>query len=269
VAVQGKNHKKSFSLAEITGVIALVLAFLLVFVDFVLAVLPLGLFVVLCLGAVFFPGFGFFLPVISRGKRDARSIALTFDDGPSPVSTPLILDLLARHNLQATFFVIGEKAAQYPGLIGRILAEGHTIGNHSWNHDSFLMLRSERKLRQDIHRTQEILKKFGIQPLVFRPPVGITNSRLGKVLVAEGLLAIMFSCRACDRGNRNVHDLSGKILRRLQPGHIIMLHDLPPYQDNMSGCWQHELAHLFAILEKKFDTVPLEQLIGCPIMRIL
>jgi peptidoglycan/xylan/chitin deacetylase (PgdA/CDA1 family) len=267
--VLGKIDKIPFSLGEKIGVLALLLALLLFWVAPSLATVPLIVFLILCFGAPFFPRFGFFLPVISRGQSGAREIALTFDDGPSPLSTPILLNLLARHNLHATFFVVGEKAAQYPELIQSILDQGHTLGNHSWNHDYFLMLRRLKRLEKDIHNSQEILKQFGVRPLVFRPPVGITGSRLGKVLAGEGLITVNYSCRAFDRGNRNVHNLADKILNCLQPGDVIMLHDLPPYQKNLSDYWETELDHLFGTLQKRYTTVPLEQLIERPVMLFL
>jgi len=261
--------KISFSPAEKTGFITLGMASLLSFIYPALAVIPLFLFLLLCFAAPFFPGFSFFLPIISRGPAGMESIALTFDDGPSPSSTPILLDLLDRHSLQATFFVVGEKAAKYPELITEIIARGHTLGNHSWSHDYFLMLRRQNNLRKDIHKTQENLKELGIQPLVFRPPAGITNPRLGKVLTGEGLITVTYSCRALDRGNRNIRNLSGKILEHLQPGDIVMLHDLAPHQKKQLGYWQKELDHLFRTLTLDYNPVPLEQLIRQPVMRLV
>ncbi len=260
-----KILKKSLSLAEKIGIIALVSALLLLFVSPFLAAVPLFFFLLLCFAAPFFPRFSFFLPVISRGETSVETIVLTFDDGLAPSSTPILLELLARHNLQATFFVVGEKVARYPELIADIIAQGHTIGNHSWSHDYFLMLRSQKRLQEDIHNTQEILKKLGIQPLVFRPPVGIIGPRLGKALVREGLITVTYSCRALDRGNRNIDHLSEKILGKLQPGAIIMLHDLPPYRKNQSEYWQQELDRLFAGLKENYDIVPLDQIIQSPV----
>ncbi len=103
----GNMCKTPFSLGEKIGVLALLLALLLFFVTPALAALPLVVFLILCFGAPFFPGFGFYLPVISRGRAGVKEIALTFDDGPSPLSTPVLLNLLARHSLRATFFVVG------------------------------------------------------------------------------------------------------------------------------------------------------------------
>jgi peptidoglycan/xylan/chitin deacetylase (PgdA/CDA1 family) len=255
------------SAAEISGAIALLLALLLSLLSPPLALLPLSLFLLSCLVAPFVAGYGFFLPVISRGTPEGKQVALTFDDGPWPTSTPILLDLLARHNLQATFFVVGRQAEKYPELIATILAQGHTIGNHSLRHDSLLMLRRPKTLQKDIHATQEILQKLGVTPLVFRPPAGITNPRLKQVLALENLLAVNYSCRAMDGGNRNIDNLAGKILARLRPGDIIMLHDLPPQGKALSSTWQKELDRLFAALQDNGQVVSLEKIIHHPVMR--
>ncbi len=264
--VLDNTSKTFFSVAEKTGVITLGSAGLLFFVSPFLAAAPLVFFLVLCCCAPFFPQYGFFLPIVSRGQAGIETIALTFDDGPSPASTPFLLELLAQYKLHATFFIVGEKAARYPDLITEILDKGHTIGNHSWSHDNFLMLRSSKTVQKDIHATQRILQSYGVQPHVFRPPVGITSPRLVKVLAEEGLVTVTFSCRALDRGNRNIHNLAGKILARLQPGDIIMLHDLPPHQEMLVDYWQQELDTLLHTLAQNYNIVALEQVIGRPVM---
>jgi peptidoglycan-N-acetylglucosamine deacetylase len=260
------QEEKSLSPAEKSGISALALALGLFLIQPVLAPIPLFIFLLFCLAAPFFPGSTFFLPVISRARAKTDGIALTFDDGPSPASTPILLDLLAQYDLPATFFVVGEKAAKHPGLITAILEGGHTIGNHSLRHDYFLMLRPPKTLEADIRDTQEILRKSGVTPLVFRPPTGISGPRLVKALAGENLRAVTYSCRAFDRGNRNIRNLAGKILRRLRPGDIIMLHDLPPYDGSMTDYWQEELDRLFSALKSEHRVVPLEAIIGSPVM---
>lgn len=260
------NPKAAFSLAEKAGLAALLTALLFCIWTPFLAAVPLAVFLLLCLGAPFFPGFSFFLPIISRSKNETTGIAITFDDGPSPVSTPILLDLLAKHGLPATFFVVGKQAAAHPELIADILDHGHTIGNHSLRHDNFLMLRTRKTLEKDIRATQEILQQAGIQTRVFRPPAGATNPYLATVLAQENLTAVTYSCRAFDRGNKNISNLAGKILDRLRPGDIIMLHDLPPNQEELSGYWQQELELLFAALQNNFNVVPLEEIIERPVM---
>lgn len=246
--------------AEKIGATALLLAAVLFFFKPGLAISVLLLFLLLCLAAPFFSCAGFFLPVICRGKAGTTAVALTFDDGPSPESTPVLLDLLARHGLHATFFVVGRKAAAHPELITDILDQGHSIGNHSLRHDPILMLRSAKTLQADIHDTQEILKGFGIHPYFFRPPAGISNPYLEKVLGREGLFAVNYSCRALDRGNRNIKNLAGKIIKKVRPGDIIMLHDLPPHQKQLSDYWQSELNLLFNELKKNYTITALEKM---------
>jgi peptidoglycan/xylan/chitin deacetylase (PgdA/CDA1 family) len=259
-----KNDR--WSLAEKIGSMVLLLATPAFFIAPTWAVVLLFSFLVLCCAAPFFPGTGFYVPVISRGKPAGNSIALTFDDGPSPESTPIVLALLARYKLPATFFVIGSQAEQYPELIQRIVAEGHGVGNHSWGHDSLLMLRSEQRLAGDIRRTQEVLLKTGIRPLAFRPPVGITGPRLGPVLDTLGMFVVNFSCRGFDRGNRNINNLADKVLKRLQPGDIVLLHDSIPLSAADKKQWQNELDLLLKKLSAQYTTVPLEDLTGRPVM---
>jgi peptidoglycan/xylan/chitin deacetylase (PgdA/CDA1 family) len=257
-----------FSLAEKTGFAAFLVALLLGIVSPLLAVIPLFVFLLACLCAPFFPQFPFFLPLICRGNGAGNAISLTFDDGPAPSSTPLLLNLLAQHHLPATFFVVGRNAAAHPDLIRMILDHGHTIGNHSYEHDSFLMLRNSQKLARDISATQDILLQSGIQPLLFRPPVGITNPRLGRVLTNLGLKAVTFRFRIYDRGNKNISRLAVRVLRSVQPGDILLLHDADPLSGE-TATWLNELDCLFSSLKKTYQIIPLADLIDRPVMHFL
>lgn len=255
-----------FSVAELCGFLVLCMAVPFWFVQPIYSVLPLGLFLLACLSAPFLPRVPFFLPLISRGPAGSQGIALTFDDGPCPASTPLLLELLEKYHLSATFFVIGKKAETYPELIQAILDHGHSIGNHSYNHDNLLMLRSCTALKQDISTAQQVLNTLGVLPLLFRPPVGITNSRLKLVLEQLDLKAITFSCRVFDRGNRNTRNLAARVRHRLKPGDILLLHDNPPPTRTQAKSWRYELDTLFADLQRAYQIVPLETLIQRPVM---
>ena len=109
--------REILSPAHGAGFAALAASTGLFFIRQELAAVPLVLFLLLCAVASFLPRVGFFLPVISRGRRSGREVALTFDDGPDPDATPLVLDLLDRYRLPAAFFVAGVKAERYPALI--------------------------------------------------------------------------------------------------------------------------------------------------------
>lgn len=260
--------RSSFSQAEKVAFISLSAALPLFFYGPCLAVIPLVLFLLCCLVAPFCPQWGFFLPTISGGKTGTKGVALTFDDGPCPDSTPFILKLLKTYNFEATFFVIGQKAERYPELIEEILAAGHTIGNHSWKHDKLLMLRSKKTLEEDIGKSQQVLQSHGIRPLLFRPPAGISNPRLKTVLEESNLKMLTFSCRAFDGGNRKIENLAGRILKKLQPGNIILLHDIFPEIEEAVSTLQNEFTMLFVgLAEGPYDVQCLESLTGIPVMK--
>jgi len=234
-----------------------------------LAPWPLAIFVALALAAPFFPGWGFYLTVISRGAREGRAVALTFDDGPDPVTTPALLALLERYGLPATFFVTGERAEAHPALVREILRRGHDVGNHSYSHDVLLMLRSRARLADEIHRTQVLLERFGIRPLAFRPPVGVTGPRLAGVLERLGMNCVTFSCRGDDFGNRRIRGLAKRVFRRLHPGAIVLLHDVVPAGGD-STAWLAEVAAILRGLRSQgYETVSLVRLIGRPVMERL
>jgi len=230
-------------------------------------VLPLSLFVLLCGVLPFFPRSSFFLPVVSRGDPGRPAVALTFDDGPDPLVTPLLLEILAAAGVPAAFFVTGERAARHPERIRAILAEGHEVGNHSWHHDPLLMLRPMSVLRREVVQAQRILMEAGIVPRVFRPPVGITNARLPAVLREAGLTCVTFSRRGFDRGNRRVAGLAKRLLHGVRPGDILLLHDVSPSGAGGIDCWLAEVRALLAGLrERSLEVVLLSDLIGQSVM---
>jgi peptidoglycan/xylan/chitin deacetylase (PgdA/CDA1 family) len=267
--------KKILTTAERTGIAAFILAgFLFVFWGPVWGISPLVGFIGLCLVAPFATRVGFFLPVICRGNRKKFCVSLSFDDGPDSMTTPLVLDILKSYQMPATFFVTGKNARSHPDLIARILAQGHTIGNHTYSHDPLIMLKSSRQLKAQIAKTQSILGTHGIRPLVFRPPAGITNPKLGPVLTELGLNAVNFSCRAMDKGNRKVSGMASKILGRVRPGDIILLHDLNPGSEMPDNQFARLfLSELECVLDglksKKLSVVPLSELIGQPVMEAM
>ena len=240
---------------------------MLLFLDVRLSVLLLAGFIILCMAAPFFPGFSFYLPIISRGTPDNKAIALTFDDGPDPLSTPYLLDLLRKHRVKATFFVTGRKAAEYPELMKAIVRHGHAVGNHSYTHDNLVMFRSCKTIVREIEAAQNVLNDFGVLALAFRPPVGITGPKLRPALMETDRYIVNFSCRAFDGGNRRIRELSGKILKRIGPGDIVLLHDVRPHKPFEVGYWLNEMELiLIGIKNKGLAVRPLAEIIGRPVM---
>lgn len=243
-----------------------VYAVLLLF-DSHFAPLPLLAFLLACVIAPFIPGVGYYLPIVSRGKRGERGVALTFDDGPDPEVTPRLLDLLDRHGICATFFVTGERAARHPDIIRAILSRGHAIGNHSFSHMPLLMLKGMRTLRREVKAAQSVLGMFGIVPLAFRPPVGITNPHLWRVLLEQGMYCVNFSCRAGDMGNLRVAGLAARVLRKVSPGDIVALHDVAPPRTSAELLLGEFDLLIHGLKEKGRAIVPLARLIGKEVMQ--
>ncbi|MDD5762640.1 MAG: polysaccharide deacetylase family protein [bacterium] len=252
--------------AHVAGFAAFHLYAILLFIDARMAPLPLSAFLLACAVAPFLPRVGFFLPIVGRGKPGEKGVALTFDDGPDPEVTPLLLDLLDRHSVRATFFVTGERAARHPSIIRDILSRGHAIGNHSWHHFPFLMLKGVRTLRREIESTQSLLAGFGVLPLAFRPPVGITNPLLWRVLLEQGMYCVNYSCRAVDIGNRRIGRLSERVLKAVSPGDIVALHDVAPRHAGTERLIAGFDALLRGLKEKGHEVVPLDRLIGREVM---
>ena len=231
------------------------------------AALPLLVQVGLNITGSFVPALSFFLPLITHGPRSRPAVALSFDDGPDPVTTEKLLDLLARRRTPASFFVIGKQAQAHPHLVAKIREAGHELGNHSMNHDPLLMFRSIGRLESEIHECQAVLHKQGVRSLTFRPPVGITNPRLGIVLRRLGLGCVCFSCRPLDFGNRRLEGLADRVLARARAGDIILLHDVAPLPEVGPAVWLAEIDKIVSGLERAgLAVVPLSDLIGRPLM---
>ncbi len=267
-----RSGGRPLSRAEQGGILALGSAALLALLAPALQCWPLIFFVLAALFAPFFPGWGFFYPLVSHGPRDRPELGLSFDDGPDPESTPLVLALLRRHGFRATFFVNGRKVRRHPQLVEAILAEGHELGNHSYSHDDCIMFRHPDRLVREMALTQRALARHGVRPTLFRPPVGINVPAYAEALHRCGLTAVNFSCRGRDMGNRRYRGLAGRILKRLRPGDIVLLHDLPPPQGGEAAReqWLAELESIcIAVKKRGLTVVPLPVLCGCAGMQRL
>ena len=255
--------------AEITGLLLLIAATAAFFIHPPTAVALLLFYVVLCVSACFFPRMNFLGPVVSRGCTGKNNVALTFDDGPSPLTTGKILDLLDRYSVKATFFVSGVNAMQYPELILEIIRRGHGIGNHSMSHDPFVMMKPYRVLYREVSDAQCVLRKMGVDALTFRPPVGIINPKLSSILKQLGLICVTFSCRALDAGNFRIKNLADRILKKVKDNDIILLHDTPPRRPEDHVVLMQEFEKILAgISDKGLRIVPLSGLIDRDIMHL-
>lgn len=258
------------TVAHLVGLGALQVGVALALFDPLLGVIPLLLFVIACFIAPFIPRLQFFGPVITGGDRREPAVALTFDDGPTPSMIPQLLELLARHRVKATFFVVGQRAVANAEMTKQILAAGHDIGNHSWSHDPLLMLRSRRKLAQEVAACQVALRRFNVRPYCFRPPVGIVNPRLWRVLLQQGMITVGFRRRALDFGNRQVQGMARRLLKKVRPGDIVLLHDGPLAPSITEEQWLREVELvILGIKLQGLKLLPLARLIKRPVMEWL
>lgn len=167
-----------------------------------------------------------YLRMRCRARGAERRVALTFDDGPDLQRTPAVLDLLARQGVRATFFVVGAQAEAHPELVRRMAAEGHVVGNHSYTHSWRFPLRSLGRTVEELRRTGEVLHRItGLRPRLFRPPFGVTNPTIARAVRRLGLDPVGWSIRSLDTMGQSPERVAARILRRLHPGAVILLHD--------------------------------------------
>ena len=160
-----------------------------------------------------------------------HSIALTYDDGPSPRNTPALLDVLAEHGARATFFLIGEHVRKHPELARRVAEAGHFIGNHTMMHPN-LSRQSGTRIRAEIQRCQATLEDtLGISPVLFRPPYGARTPSVLKIARGMGLAPVMWNVTAHDwdarRASAVLARIDNAVIRNQRKGVAsnVLLHD--------------------------------------------
>lgn len=158
-------------------------------------------------------------------------IALTFDDGPNPTWTPRLLDILASHEVRATFFLLGAQANAEPELVRRMVAAGHVIGNHTWSHPNLARSSSE-VIREELKRTQQTLEQITAAPVkFFRPPYGARRPEVFRIAREMDLELVLWNAMVPDWSDpspdRIAQRLSERIARLQQSGRAanIVLHD--------------------------------------------
>jgi peptidoglycan/xylan/chitin deacetylase (PgdA/CDA1 family) len=157
---------------------------------------------------------------------DDMNIALTIDDGPHPTWTPKILAVLARHDIQATFCVVGENAAAHPDLIAAVIDGGHQIANHTFSHPMNFAAQRPARIRAQIERaTEAILAGGGNQPTLFRAPGGTWSDSVIAACESAGLRPLDWSVDTRDWALPGVDDIVRIILAKTKPGAIILDHD--------------------------------------------
>lgn len=154
-----------------------------------------------------------------------KKIALTFDDGPSEFTLE-VLELLKKYNASATFFCIGKNIERHPEIIKQIIAEGHLVGNHSYSHSKFFDFYNAATIIGEIQKTDILLEKYTSKKInFFRPPYGVTTPSIRRALKVTGHNVIGWNIRSLDGGTKNQELIFNRIIKRVSPGGIVLLHD--------------------------------------------
>jgi peptidoglycan/xylan/chitin deacetylase (PgdA/CDA1 family) len=201
---------------------------------------------------VVFPSLEIYGHVVFRGPPGGARVALTFDDGPHPVTTRRVLEALAPTRHRATFFVLGEKARRHPDVVREIHAGGHTFGIHGDCHDRFHSFRMPRSVRDGIGRASDAVEAAtGVRPRFFRPPLGHTSLTTVQGARRAGVTLVGWSSRGYDGIRRRSPDAVVKRIRRtLTDGAIVMLHDASEH-DDFEPASVRALPRLMALLDER------------------
>jgi len=170
-------------------------------------------------------------PVATLPASAGNCVALTFDDGPDPATTPAVLDILAEEDVPATFFVVGSKAAAHPDVIRRALAQGMGIGIHGWDHVG--MAERDRQFVVDqLTRTLEVLWSLDADPCLFRPTYGQLNDTMFDVADQLGLTTVKWDVAPRDWSAPGVEEVVSRVIDAVKAGSIVLMHDCGPGTDD-------------------------------------
>lgn len=189
--------------------------------------LPLAAWIALVTDGIARPSSNVLCPTISRVPDSGDCVALTFDDGPDPVVTPQILDILNSHGARATFFVIGKLVEKHLDIARRALNAGHELGNHSWRHAYFQSMHSTKSVARDVDLATKLLSSLMPEKprALYRAPVGLKSPPLARVVQDQGLTVVAWSIHSRDTIDFNPERVAARVLRRVTPGEIVLLHD--------------------------------------------
>jgi peptidoglycan/xylan/chitin deacetylase (PgdA/CDA1 family) len=190
--------------------------------------------------------------VIWEINTKEKLVALTFDDGPHPIFTPQILDILAKYHAKATFFVTGLKAKQFPDILKREVKEGHEIANHTFHHIAYNRLtreQLEKEIKETDNTIQEIIK---LKPSLFRSVGGHYDNWIVNTAVNNSKLLVIWTWGKDSRDweNPSVNTICNTVTKEVKPGNIILFHDWHGYEDSKTCKTVEALGTILEFLEK-------------------
>ena len=162
--------------------------------------------------------------LLKKMPKTKKFVALTFDDGPSKLTTPSILNVLKMYQIKATFFMLGQQADKNSNLVEQVIYAGHEIGNHSYSHP-VLTKQSNALVHYELNKTQQILLKFSENIHWFRPPYGLSNAKVREYASEMGLYTVLWSVDSKDWKHSSRENLKARVLKDVKSGSVILFHD--------------------------------------------
>lgn len=219
----------------------------------------ISIYLVVPVALAFLPCSNFHHKVYCSANTRDQVVALTFDDGPDPVTTAGILDILKGEQVLANFFVVGKKMEVNESIVRRIVSEGHLIGNHSWSHSYWFDLFTAKRMIREFAFTEDAVKRItGMRPMMIRPPYGVVNPMVSKAARKSKNFLIGWNIRSLDTVKKDPSEISTKILKKLKPGAILLLHDTSSF----SSVSLRSL--ILEIRQRGYTFVLLDQLLNLP-----
>ena len=161
------------------------------------------------------------------GPYNKAEVALTFDDGPDPIFTPLILDKLKKYGVKATFFLLGSNVEKFPEMVKRISAEGHIIGNHTYSHPNLTQV-SDEEYHDQIQKSDALIQKLiGYKPRFFRPPYGAINENQIRWATEQRMMVVQWGIDTLDWQGLSAEKITETVEINILPGSIILQHNAP------------------------------------------
>ena len=193
---------------------------------YIYIIILFALYAVISVGMSFVIQSGYHYKALCRISTTRKICSLTFDDGPDPKRTTNILEILQQSNIPATFFLIGEKIGGNEEIIKKMEKEGHLIGNHAWKHSPWFDFFPGKRMKEEILRTADAIQgTIGKSPLLFRPPYGVIVPVLRRVLKHLPYHVIGWNIRSFDTMKKDPEVVVSRIMKKMTPGSIILLHD--------------------------------------------
>jgi peptidoglycan/xylan/chitin deacetylase (PgdA/CDA1 family) len=162
---------------------------------------------------------------VAHGDYRHKAIAITFDDGPNPDTTPFILKYLRQFNVKATFFLIGRRVKKCPELVRQILAEGHEVGNHTYTHTDLRKLSRDAAYKELADCSAAIKEATGHAPELWRPPGGDANRGIVNLAGTLGMRAVAWTINTADYETYDPNTVEERVMEKIGPGDIVLMHD--------------------------------------------